>query len=122
MTAQVLRRPYSYNDGTNFVTERWPPWRQGMEYDAGLFFVCYQRDPRTGFVKINERLSRFDMMNQFITHVGSGLFAIPHGAQKGEFIGRRLGLAPATSKKSSTWHQTTKLPFDASQSAGSWNR
>src|SRR5271155_5338358 len=22
-----------------------PPWRQGMEYDAGLFFVCYQRDP-----------------------------------------------------------------------------
>ena len=34
--AQVLRRPYSYNDGVNFTAERWPPWRQGMEYDAGL--------------------------------------------------------------------------------------
>ena len=34
--ARILRRPYSYNDGVNFNAERWPPWRQGMEYDAGL--------------------------------------------------------------------------------------
>jgi deferrochelatase/peroxidase EfeB len=88
--AQILRRPYSYNDGVNFIAERWPPWRQGLEYDAGLFFLCYQRDPRTGFVKINERLSRFDMMNQFVTHVGSGLFACPKGIQKGQFVGQTL--------------------------------
>jgi deferrochelatase/peroxidase EfeB len=50
--AQILRRPFSYNDGVNFTAERWPPWRQGMEYDSGLFFIAYQRDPRTGFVKI----------------------------------------------------------------------
>ena len=25
--AQILRRPYSYNDGVNFTAERWPPWR-----------------------------------------------------------------------------------------------
>ena len=43
--AQMLRRGYSYNDGVNFTAERWPPWRQGMEYDAGLFFVSYQSDP-----------------------------------------------------------------------------
>ena len=49
--AEVLRRGYSYNDGVNFTAERWPPWRQGMEYDAGLLFVCYQRDPRTGFIR-----------------------------------------------------------------------
>ena len=47
--AQILRRPYSYNEGVNFTAERWPPWRQEMEYDAGLFFLCYQSDPRTGF-------------------------------------------------------------------------
>ncbi len=88
--ARILRRPYSYNDGANFVAERWPPWRQGLEYDAGLFFICYQRDPRTGFIKINQRLSRFDMMNQFITHVGSGLFAVPRGPEKGEYIGQKL--------------------------------
>ncbi len=75
--AQILRRPYSYNDGVDLTAERWPPWRQAMEYDAGLFFVAYQRDPRTGFIKIYERMSKFDMLNQFVTHVGGGLFAVP---------------------------------------------
>ncbi|MGH6796806.1 MAG: Dyp-type peroxidase, partial [Roseiarcus sp.] len=31
--AQILRRAFSYNDGVNFTAERWPPWRQGIEYD-----------------------------------------------------------------------------------------
>jgi deferrochelatase/peroxidase EfeB len=88
--AQILRRPYSYNDGVNFTAERWPPWRQGLEYDAGLFFVCYQRDPRTGFIKIFERMAKLDMMNQFVTHVGGGLFACPSGAVEGAFVGQHL--------------------------------
>ncbi|MGB8362933.1 MAG: iron uptake transporter deferrochelatase/peroxidase subunit [Rhizomicrobium sp.] len=88
--AQILRRPYSYNDGVDFTAERWPPWRQGMEYDAGLFFLAYQRDPRTGFIKLFDNMSKFDMMNQFATHVGGGLFACPCGATKGEYIGQRL--------------------------------
>jgi deferrochelatase/peroxidase EfeB len=88
--AQILRRPYSYNDGVNLTAERWPPWRQGMEYDAGLFFMCYQRDPRTGFIKIFDKMAKFDMMNQFVTHVGGGLFACPGGAAEGAFIGQRL--------------------------------
>jgi deferrochelatase/peroxidase EfeB len=88
--AHILRRPYSYNDGVNFTAERWPPWRQGMEYDAGLFFVCYQRDPRTGFIKIFDRLAQFDMLNQFVTHTGGGLFACPGGVAPGEFIGQQL--------------------------------
>jgi deferrochelatase/peroxidase EfeB len=88
--AQILRRPYSYNDGVNFTAERWPPWRQGLEYDAGLFFICYQRDPRSGFVKVFEKMAKLDMLNQFVTHVGGGLFAIPSGVASGEFIGQRL--------------------------------
>ena len=88
--AQLMRRPYSYNDGVDFTAERWPPWRQGMEYDSGLHFICYQRDPRTGFIKIFERMSKLDMLNQFVTHVGSGLFACPGGMAKGEFVGQRL--------------------------------
>jgi deferrochelatase/peroxidase EfeB len=88
--AQILRRPYSYNDGVDFTAERWPPWRQGMEYDAGLFLICYQRDPRTGFIKIFENMSKFDMLNQFVTHTGGGLFACPGGTAKGEFVGQRL--------------------------------
>jgi len=88
--AEILRRGYSYNDGVNFTAERWPPWRQGMEYDAGLLFVCYQRDPRTGFIRIFKNMAKFDMLNQFVTHTGGGLFACPGGMRKGEFIGQPL--------------------------------
>ena len=87
---QILRRGYSYDDGVDFTTERWPPWRQGMEYDAGLLFVCYQRDPRTGFIPMFEKLSRFDMLNQFVTHTGGGIFACPGGIAQDEYLGQRL--------------------------------
>ena len=88
--AQMLRRGYSYNDGVSMTAERWPPWRQALEYDAGLLFLAYQRDPRTAFIKMFERMSKFDMLNQFATHVGGGLFACPRGMAKGEFVGQRL--------------------------------
>ena len=61
-----------------------------MEFDAGLFFVAYQRDPRTGFIRIFEKMAKFDMMNQFVTHVGGGAFACPGGVAEGGFIGQRL--------------------------------
>jgi deferrochelatase/peroxidase EfeB len=88
--ARILRRGYSYNDGLSFTAERWPPWRQGMEYDSGLLFVAYQKDPRTGFIKMFDRMAKFDMMNQFVTHTGSGIFACPPGVEKGDLIGSGL--------------------------------
>jgi deferrochelatase/peroxidase EfeB len=88
--AQILRRSYSYNDGANFVAERWPPWHQGIEYDSGLFFQAYQKDPRTGFVRIFDKMSKIDALNQFTTHVGSAIFACPPGGRKGEYIGQTL--------------------------------
>ena len=88
--AHILRRAYSYNDGTNVTAERWPPWREGLEYDVGLLFICYQQDPRTGFTKIFEPMSKFDALNQYTTHTGGGLFACPPGAQPGESIGQAL--------------------------------
>jgi deferrochelatase/peroxidase EfeB len=88
--AQILRRSYSYNDGVSFTAERWPPWRQGMLYDAGLLFVAYQRDPRGGFIRIYQNMSKLDALNQFTTHTGGGLFACPTGIREGEFIGQRL--------------------------------
>jgi deferrochelatase/peroxidase EfeB len=88
--AQVLRRGYSYDNGVSLVAERWPPWRHAMELDAGLLFVCYQRDPRAGFIRIFDRMSKFDMLNQFVTHVGGGMFACPRGVRPGEFIGQSL--------------------------------
>ena len=37
-----------------------------MEYDAGLLFLGYQRDPRTGFIKIFDNMAKLDVMNQFV--------------------------------------------------------
>jgi deferrochelatase/peroxidase EfeB len=88
--AELLRRAYSYNDGSNFTAERWPPWRQGIEYDAGLFFVAYQRDPRSGFIRIFKNMARMDAMNQYTTHVGSALFACPAGVAEGTYLGQGL--------------------------------
>jgi deferrochelatase/peroxidase EfeB len=87
---QLLRRGYSYNDGTDFIAERWPPWRQGIEYDAGLLFIAYQRDPRTGFIRLFDTMAKVDALNQFTTHVGSGLFACPRGVREGEFLAQEL--------------------------------
>lgn len=87
---QIFRRGYSYNEGVNFTAERWPPWRQGMEYDAGLLFVAYQRDPRTGFISMFDKMAKLDALNQFTTHTGSGLFATLPGVRQGEYIGQRL--------------------------------
>ncbi|MDE8344736.1 MAG: iron uptake transporter deferrochelatase/peroxidase subunit [Acidocella sp.] len=88
--AAILRRSYSYNDGANFVAERWPPWHQGIEYDSGLFFQAFQQDPRTGFIKLFARMSKIDALNQFTTHVGSAVFACPPGTREGGFIGQTL--------------------------------
>ncbi len=88
--AQILRRAYSYDNGIAMVAERWPPWRHAMSLDAGLFFMCYQRDPRTGFIRIFDRMSKFDMLNQFVTPVGGGLFACPGGVAPGRYLAQDL--------------------------------
>lgn len=88
--AQILRRAFNYDNGITRVAERWPPWRQVVTFDAGLLFQCYQKDPRTGFNRIFAKMAQIDMLNQFTTHVGSGVFACPAGALPGEFIGQTL--------------------------------
>lgn len=89
--AQMLRRSYSYNNGVSPFVERWPPWKQALEYDAGLLFCCYQNDPRTAFVRIFEQLALSDAMNQFTTHTGSILVAVPPAAAgPGHWIGEQL--------------------------------
>ena len=49
------------------------------QLDAGLFFLAFQRDPRTQFVAIQNRLGESDALNEYIKHTGSALFAIPPG-------------------------------------------
>ena len=89
--ARILRRGYAYDNGIILATDRWPPWHQGTRLDAGLLFVCFQRDPRTGFVQIFDKVAKFDMMNQFVTTTGGGLFACPAGSVGDEaYLGQAL--------------------------------
>ena len=78
---RLLRRGYSFTDGIDSQTG---------QLDGGLFFVCFQRDPRTGFVPVQTRLAGSDALNEYIVHVGSGLFAIPPGIAAGGYIGETL--------------------------------
>jgi deferrochelatase/peroxidase EfeB len=60
------------------------------ELDAGLFFICFQQDPRKGFIPLQRKLGASDRLNEYIKHVGSGLFAVPPGVQPGGFWAQDL--------------------------------
>ena len=77
---QMLRRAYSYSDGINPRTG---------QFDSGLLFICYQKDPEQ-FITIQNALGNVDRLNEYITHIGSGLFACFGGVKEGEFIGQAL--------------------------------
>lgn len=53
-------------------------------------FIAYQRDPRSGFIKVFDTISKLDTLNQFVTHTGGGLFACSPGVSPGEYVGQRL--------------------------------
>jgi deferrochelatase/peroxidase EfeB len=79
---RVLRRGYSYTDGM---------FSDSGELNAGLFFIAYQKDPRAQFVPLQRKLAGNDALNEYIEHVGSGLFACPPGVPtSGDFWGSAL--------------------------------
>lgn len=75
---RILRRGYNYVDGNNDLGR----------LDAGLFFLSYQRDPAQ-FITLQRRLST-DLMNEYLRHVGSGIWAVPAGTTAGSYIGAEL--------------------------------
>jgi deferrochelatase/peroxidase EfeB len=76
----LLRRGYSFVDGSDGLGR----------LDAGLFFIAYQRDPRTGFVQVQRNL-RLDAMNEYIRHTSSAVFACPPGVRDADdWWGRTL--------------------------------
>ncbi len=76
--AAMLRRGYNFVDG-NDATGR---------LNAGLFFIAYVRKVEQ-FTAVQKRLST-DLMNEYIKHVGSAVFAVPPGASKGSYVGASL--------------------------------
>ncbi|MFG6501884.1 iron uptake transporter deferrochelatase/peroxidase subunit [Microbacterium sp. P05] len=75
---RILRRGYNYVDGNTELGR----------LDAGLFFLSFQRDPAQ-YITLQRALST-DALGEYIRHVGSGLWAVPPGAQPGSFVGAGL--------------------------------
>jgi deferrochelatase/peroxidase EfeB len=61
-----------------------------VAYGSGLLLIAYQKDPRSGFIRMFERLVKFEMMRQLAIHTGSGVFACPPGVAPGQSIGAGL--------------------------------
>jgi deferrochelatase/peroxidase EfeB len=79
--AEILRRGYSFTDG---VVE------ELGELDAGLFFICFQKNPKIQFEAIQRRLGSSDALNEYIKHTSSAVFAVPPGAYEGGYVGEGL--------------------------------
>ncbi len=79
---RLLRRGYNYTDGQDPDTGK---------LAAGLFFICFQRDPHAQFKVIQTRLGKTDLLNEYIAHIGGGLFACPPGVGAvGDWFGKSL--------------------------------
>ena len=76
----IYRRSYSYSDG---IVEK------TGQFDTGLLFLAFQKNPDS-FVKVLTNLGAQDKMNEYVTHIGSGLFACFAGVKKGEYLGQKL--------------------------------
>jgi deferrochelatase/peroxidase EfeB len=78
----MLRRGYNFVDGNDELGR----------LNAGLFFISFQNDPEA-FIRVQRNLANNDRLNEYIQHVGSGMFIIPRGAKPGSFVGAELLLA-----------------------------
>lgn len=76
----ILRRSFSYSSGIDATTG---------QFDAGLLFLSFQKSPMQ-FIAMQNALGRIDKMNEYTTHIGSGLFACLGGVAQGDYLGRQL--------------------------------
>ena len=76
---RIFRRGYNFTDGINEVGQ----------LDAGLLFVAYMNDP-DHFIQLQTRLGRSDALNEYIAHIGSGIFAVPPAPEKGGYLAQGL--------------------------------
>jgi deferrochelatase/peroxidase EfeB len=77
---KMLRRGFNFVDGAD-----------GLGHlDAGLFFICFVRNPGAQFVPVQRALANNDRMMEYLEHTSSAVFACPPGLREGEYWGQRL--------------------------------
>lgn len=75
----IRRRSYNYTDGLD---------GNGV-LNAGLLFIAYMNDPGH-FITLQNRLGSRDLLNEYIRHIGSAIFAVPPGPSEGHYVGQEL--------------------------------
>lgn len=75
---RLLRRGYNFVDGND----------DRGQLNAGLFFLSFQRSPEQ-FITVQRALAK-DALSEYLRHVGSGIWAIPPGADEGSWVGAGL--------------------------------
>ena len=74
--AGIMRRGFNYDD--NYLAD-------GTR-DAGLIFISFQAKLKS-YLDIQARLNEMDDLNRWTTPIGSALFIVPKGAERGGYIG-----------------------------------
>lgn len=75
----IRRRSYNYTDGLD----------ANGQLNAGLLFISYQKDPRD-FIRLQNRLGANDLLNEYIRHIGSAIFAVPPAPKEGHYVAQAL--------------------------------
>jgi deferrochelatase/peroxidase EfeB len=75
----IRRRGYNYTDGLD----------ANGELNAGLLFIAYQNDPQH-FIRLQNRLGGHDLLNEYIRHIGSAIFAVPPAPEQGHYLAQAL--------------------------------
>ena len=77
---KILRRPRNYDGVPNAAGHP----------DGGLVFASYHADIERQYVPIQRRLADKDLLNEWITPIGSAVFTIPPGCAEGGWIGEQV--------------------------------
>lgn len=78
---QIYRRGYSFTDGVDPRTGN---------VEAGLAFISFQKSPQQQLFPMLKVMAEQDTLNEYIQHVGTGIFACPRGIRKGEYVAQAL--------------------------------
>ncbi len=83
--ASHMRRARGDAKGAQFL-------RRGFNYDdpgdgAGLLFVAFAQDLRRQFVPSQQRIAELDLLNRWVSTIGSAHYLVPSGARPNDWVG-----------------------------------
>lgn len=93
---RMLRRAFNYDmqpdyapiSETGFVNDEEEISGTDVQLsNSGLVFICFQKDMSKVFEPMQRRMDEVDLLNEWITHIGSAVYFVPPGVQSGGTTG-----------------------------------